>query len=118
VILWYAEDGFPTRTIAAQADRQPRVNQRNRTATAGVLSVQYARDGQLLTCGRDNSARVWRGDGGQAARFEGFADLPTQAVFSHDGSRAFVGDFTGTIRVWTVKDGKLVGTLSTNPDPE
>jgi hypothetical protein len=38
------------------------------------------------------------------------------SVFSHDGERAFVGDFSGTVRVWTVKDGKPVGELTTNPD--
>jgi hypothetical protein len=113
VILWYAEDGFPTRTINA-----PPVRGRA-TATSkvpGVLSVHYARSGLLLTASRDNTARVWKGDGGQAARLEGFDDVPLRAVFSHNGERAFVGDFTGKVRVWTVKDGKPVGELTTNPE--
>lgn len=46
----------------------------------------------------------WKADGSQAARLEGFTDLPLRAVFSHDGARVFIGDFTGKIRVWTLKD--------------
>ncbi len=109
VILWFAEDGFPTRTINAQAA----ASSRNRLP--GVLSVNYSRTGLLLTCGRDNTARVWNASGSQVARLEGFTDLPLRAVFSHDGARVFVGDFTGTIRVWTTKDNKPAGELTTNP---
>ena len=81
----------------------------------GVLAVQYARNGQLVTCGRDNTARVWAATA-QVARFEGFKDVPSRAVFSHDGERIFVGDFTGKIRAWTLKDKQLVGELTTNPE--
>ena len=102
VILWFAEDGFPTRSINAQADDGRRPTPA--TKLPGVLSVQYARNGQLVTCGRDNTARVWKPDGSQAARLEGFTDMPSRAVFSHDGERVFVGDFTGKVRVWTLKD--------------
>lgn len=114
VILWYAEDGFPTRSINAQADSKAPARSRNKLP--GVLSVQYARTGQIITCGRDNTARVWKPDGGQGARLEGFTDIPSRAVFSHDSERAFVGDFTGKIRVWTLKDTKLIGELTTNPE--
>jgi WD40 repeat protein len=110
VILWLAEDGFPARTITAQADP------RDRNKTPGVLAASFARGGELVTCGRDNSARVWNANGQQLAKFEGFTDLPTKAVFSHDGGRVFVGDFTGTVRVWDVKDRKPAGTLTTNPE--
>jgi WD40 repeat protein len=109
VILWLAEDGFPTRTINAQAS--PIV----RNKLPGVLSVQFSRTGQLLTCGRDNTARVWNANGQQIARLDGFTDLPSRAVFSHDGARVFVGDFTGKVHVWTTKDNKPAGELTTNP---
>ncbi|MBX3400789.1 MAG: hypothetical protein KF873_18800 [Gemmataceae bacterium] len=109
-ILWYAEDGFPTRQITAQADSRTRSNK-----PVGVLAVDYARNGNILTCGRDKSARIWRPDGGQVAKLEGFADIPTKVAFSHDGARVFVGDFTGKVRVWD-SAGKPVGELTTNPD--
>jgi WD40 repeat protein len=114
VILWYAEDGFPTRSINAQAARGAMPNPRTRVP--GVLSVHYARNGQILTCGRDNTARVWRPDGSQVARLEGFADVPSRAVFSHDGERVFVGDFTGKVRAWAMRDNQPAGELTTNPE--
>ncbi|MFO0877980.1 MAG: c-type cytochrome domain-containing protein [Gemmataceae bacterium] len=114
VILWFAEDGFPTRTITAHAGRSAS-NPRATTSSPGVLFVQYARNGQLATCGRDSTARLWKADGSQAARLEGFTDIPTRVVFSHDEDRLFVGDYTGTIRVWSIKGNKFVGEISTNP---
>jgi WD40 repeat protein len=116
VILWYAEDGFPTRTINAHAEgaavARP-ANPRNRLP--GVLSVKYAASGLMATVGRDNTARVWRGDGNLLAKLTGFTDVPSRVVLTHDGQRVIAGDFTGTLRVWNVKDNKLVGELTTNP---
>jgi WD40 repeat protein len=117
MILWYAEDGFPTRSINAHADGAAAARPANpRTRLPGVLSVKYARNGLLATVGRDNTARVWRGDGTQAARLTGFTDVPTRAVLSHDGQRIIAGDFIGTLRVWDLKNNKLAGELTTNPE--
>lgn len=114
VILWYAEDGFPTRSINAQVDAK--AAPAARAKLPGVLAVQYARDGQLVTCGRDNTARIWKADGSQVARLEGFADVPSRVAFAHDGGRVFAGDFTGKVRVWNMKDKQPAGELTTNPD--
>jgi len=114
VILWYAEDGFPTRSFNAQVD--PKATGAARSKTPGVLGVQYSRSGQLITCGRDNSARIWAATGTQTARLEGFADVPSRVAFSHDGGRIFVGDITGKVRVWNAKDNSPAGELTTNPD--
>jgi WD40 repeat protein len=105
VILWYADDGFPTRNFNAQPDT------RGGRKVPGVLSVSYARNGTLLTCGRDNTARLWAANGNPIAKLEGFTDLPTKATFSHDGARVFVGDFTGKVRVWKVGETKPLGEL-------
>ncbi len=116
VILWYAEDGFPTRSINAHADGAAAARPANpRTRLPGVLSVKYARNGMWATVGRDNTARIWRADGTQLARLTGFADVPTRVVLTHDGQRMIAGDFTGTLRVWSLKDNKLLGELTTNP---
>jgi WD40 repeat protein len=112
VILWYAEDGFPTRSFNAQADGRGGA----RAKLPGVLSVQYARNGQLVTCGRDNTARLWAPNANQVAKLDGFTDVPSRVAFAHDGERVFVGDFTGKVRVWTTKDTKPVGELTTNPE--
>ncbi len=112
VILWFAEDGFPTRNFSPQGDGRGG----NRAKVPGVLSVQYARDGSLVTCGRDNTARLLKADGNAVAKLDGFADLPTKAAFAHDGARVFVGDFTGSVKVWGVKEKKYIGELTTNPE--
>jgi WD40 repeat protein len=112
LIQWLAEDGFPARSINAQSGGG-RGAQRS---LPGVMAVHYARGGQLATCGRDNTARVWNTNGNQAALVDGFTDLPSQVAFSHDDARLFIGDFTGKVRVWGVKERKFVGELSTNPE--
>lgn len=114
-ILWFAEDGFATRTISAP-NEGPAKPGTPRGKIPGFLSVEYSRSGILGTVARDNTCRLWKaGDGSQIAKFDGFADLPTRLAFSHDSQRLFVGDFTGEIRVFLVKDKKQIGTLSTNP---
>ena len=118
VILWYAEDGFPTRTISAHADGADsggRRNARQQAKLPGVLSVEYDRSGVFATVGRDNSVRVWKGDGNMLVRFDGFEDLPTRVVISHDGAKLFAGNFTGKVHVWNIKDKQPAGELSTNP---
>lgn len=113
VIVWYAEDGFPTRTINAQVD--PKATGAARNKLPGVLAVQYSKSGQLVTCGRDNTARIWAPNGNQAARLEGFTDLPSRVAFSYDGKRIYVGDITGKVRVWNANENKSIGELTTNP---
>ncbi len=46
---------------------------------------------------------------------EAIVYVPSRTVFSHDGERVFVGDFTGKVRVWALKDNQPVGELTTNP---
>lgn len=115
VILWYAEDGFPTRTLNATAGSVAVRTPTTRGKPTGVLSVAYARSGLLATLGRDNTLRLWKTDGNQLAKLDGFTDTPWRVSFSHDGERVIAGDFTGELRVWSVKDQTLVGKLSTNP---
>lgn len=115
VILWFAEDGFPTRTLNATAGGVAVRTPVSRGKPVGVLAVAYARNGLLATLGRDNSARVWKADGNQLFKLDGFTDTPWRIVFSHDGERVIAGDFTGELYVWNVKDKSLAGKLTTNP---
>jgi hypothetical protein len=84
-------------------------------AHGGALSVRYARDGRLVTCGRDRLARLWDGNGGAQRNFEPLPDVALRATFSHDGGRVIAGDWTGAVLVWNAADGKRVGQLSANP---
>jgi WD40 repeat protein len=77
--------------------------------------VSYARDGKLVTCGRDNAVTLWDGTGKKLRDLEKYCDLPLRAVFSSDGVRVFVSDFDGRVAAWTVKDGRRVGNLDADP---
>ena len=111
LIQWFAEDGFPARSTNAQAGggRAPQGG-----GLPGVMAVHYAHNGQIATCGRDDTARIWNAGGNQVARIEGF-DLPSRVAFSHDDERLFIGGFTGKVRVWSLKEQKFVGEVTTNP---
>lgn len=116
VILWYAEDGFPTRSINAHTGPTPVPLPRGKIP--GVLAIDYAKNGDFVTVGRDLTARLWTSGGANSGpKFDGFADIPSRVVFTHDGSRIIAGDFTGKLRVWSVKDRSLVSELTTNPIP-
>ena len=83
----------------------------------GVASVRFAKDGRLLTTGRDRVVRLWDQNGGKQREFEPFGDLALEAVFSHDESQVFAADWTGEIRAWDVKDGRRLANLAVNPAP-
>ncbi|MCS6852291.1 MAG: hypothetical protein NZ700_14095 [Gemmataceae bacterium] len=76
VILWSAEDGFPVRLLNAHAADARAVGggaSPRGSAAPGVLSLAYARQGHLVTTGRDLSAWVWKPDGSPLAKLEGFS---------------------------------------------
>ena len=81
----------------------------------GTLSIHFARNGQLVTCGRDRQVKVWAQDGKQIKVLKGFSDLPLEVAFTHDAKRVIVGDWPGNVTVWDVETAKQVGILSANP---
>jgi hypothetical protein len=103
VKLWEMENGGNIRSIAAHGP--------------GVASVRFAKDGRLLSTGRDRFVRIWDQNGGKQREFEPFGDLALEAVFSHDESRVFAADWTGEIRAWSVTDGRRLANLAVNPAP-
>ena len=38
-----------------------------------------------------------------------------EARLSHDGTKIIAGDWSGQVFVWNAKDGKKMGSLSSNP---
>ena len=81
----------------------------------GTLSLDFHRNGQLVSTGRDNNAKVFDQAGKQIAAFKDFRDMPLLTRFTHDAERILVGDWYGEISVWS-KDGKTkIGVLPANP---
>lgn len=86
-------------------------------AHGGVASVEYTRDGRIVTTGRDRVVSLWQGDGNKIRDFGGMTDLGMDVAFDSELERVVGGDFSGVVRVWNAADGTEIGQLSTNPPP-
>lgn len=82
----------------------------------GAQSLEFTRDGRILTCGRDRVAKLWDQNGGQQQAFEAFGDIALSVTFCDASNRAVAGDWSGEIRVWNAADGARLGNLTANPD--
>jgi len=81
----------------------------------GALSVDYARDGRLITAGRDKRIKVWAADGKHLADVATCDDVALVARFLHDASRVVAGDWTGAVRAWHVETEKPLAEFPPNP---
>lgn len=84
-------------------------------AHGGVASVSLAKDGRLVSSGRDGLVRIWDQAGAQMLQLEGLGDVATEAVFTHDDQAVVTGGFSGEVRIYNVQDGTRLGDLSANP---
>ena len=103
VRLWEMENGSQVKSWGAHG--------------GGVSSLEFARDGRLVTCGRDRITKVWNQDGAQQRAFEAFADIALECSFCDETNRVISGDWTGEIKIWKADDGALLGKLASNPQP-
>jgi WD40 repeat protein len=101
VRLWEMQNGTQVKQIGAHG--------------GGAASARCARDGRLVSCGRDHVCRLWDANGNPQRAFDAFADIALRCTFTHDGKRVVAGDWTGEVRVWNTADGKLAGHLLANP---
>ena len=99
--LWEMENGGQVKSWGAHG--------------GGVFSMEFARDGRILSCGRDRVTKLWDQNGGEQRAFEGFSDLALRTSFCDETNRAISGDWTGEIRVWNAADGARIGNLVPNP---
>ncbi|MDG1672070.1 MAG: hypothetical protein P8H96_14470, partial [Akkermansiaceae bacterium] len=81
----------------------------------GVLAMDYALSGDIVTSGRDRKVKLWKPDLGLKKELPAFAEMITEVAFSHDAKRVFVADWNGQIQVWDTTTYNQVGTLNPNP---
>lgn len=81
----------------------------------GVESIRYTREGQIVTTGRDNVARLWNSDGNKVRDFGGLTDYGMEVAYEADTKRLFAGDLKGQVLVWNAEDGAVLGKINTNP---
>ncbi len=82
---------------------------------AGVLALAYAPNGNIATVGRDNTAKIWQGDGKAIRTIKASDDIVLSVAFSQDSKRIFTGDWHGNIKVWDAENGAEVATIDPNP---
>ncbi|MEM1296134.1 MAG: hypothetical protein AAGH89_12275, partial [Verrucomicrobiota bacterium] len=82
----------------------------------GALAIDFSPDGsKVATAGRDNRLKIWDLNGKLLREIKEFSDVVTAVVFTHDGKKVISGDWNGQLKVWNVDDGKLLGSLISNP---
>ena len=81
----------------------------------GVESVRFAKDGRLVSTGRDRLVKLWDQNGAVQRQLDAFNDVALRAVFNQDDQAIISGDFTGEVRVNELKEGKRLGNLAANP---
>ena len=81
----------------------------------GAFMVEFCRDGNLVSCGRDKVSKLFKQDGGQIRAFPGLPDLALEVTYCDETKRVIAGDYGGVIRVYNATDGKQVGELTVNP---
>jgi hypothetical protein len=80
-----------------------------------VQGLCWLADGRLASCGRDKKAILWKGDGGKEREFPALGEIGLRVAVTSDRQRVLAGDLAGTLSIYTVDNGALVGTPDTNP---
>ena len=97
-----AEAGESIRTIAGQPD---------------VLNdVRYSEDGKLIAAACSNGTiSIWNAENGNAVRTIQCGGAPLSLAFRPDGQSLAVGGFDGSLKLYSVSDGKLAASLLLPP---
>lgn len=99
--LWEMENGASVKNWAAHP--------------GGAAAVDFARDGRLVSAGRDKVVKLWDQNGAQQRAFEALPDISLAAAICNETNRVLGGDWTGAVRLWNAADGAKVGELTPNP---
>jgi hypothetical protein len=99
IIVWNVGDGFPVATMSKAHQPKP-VAGTFGTPPGGVLSLQFAADGRLVSVGRDSTVRIWSADGKAAGASPANGALLTKVAVSYDGKVAIAGDYQGNLILW------------------
>jgi hypothetical protein len=106
-----SEDG----TIRFWDMNQGKEVKRGTAGGGGILALDYARNGKLISATRDRRVKLWKPDLGLEKQSGPFPEMITEVAFSHDANRYFTADWNGKIEAWNTSDLKKVGELSVTP---
>ncbi len=102
LILWDTSEGWAAKSFSPhEGTRESKGRKTFLLKSPGVLSVDFAPDGNLVTSGRDRSIRLFKAAAQPLATQKDLPALPTAAVFLHDGKSIVSSDFLGTLSIWS-----------------
>lgn len=124
IVWWDVADGFPVVTKAnAHPPQKPPGTYG--TVASGVLDCTFSPQGELVTCGRDRTVKLWTADGKEKKSFPLPAEalpagapaaaaaaggppprirvIPTRVAVSFDGSTVMAGDSAGRLHSWSAR---------------
>ena len=84
-------------------------------AKTPLTSLDFTRNGQLISSGRDGVLRWWNQDGQPGKETKPIGDLTVSAVYCDEAERAIMASWSGTLQVFKPEDTSVVGSLVTNP---
>lgn len=112
---WDINKGWP---VISKANAHPPARQPNQYGKIqnGVLDVSFGNQGELVTCGRDKSVKLWSGDGqelkslrlpepepsptAQSPRTNNRPNFPTRSAITFDNQWIITGDSSGKLHWW------------------
>lgn len=86
-----------------------------RAHSNGTTDVFYSNKGHLVTCGRDQHAKVYDGNYKQIKAIKLKSNLPLKAVATSEVNEVLCSDWRGQIHKWDLKTNKIVGLTQSNP---
>jgi WD40 repeat protein len=107
IIIWDAQDGFPAANIAKAHTGKTPIPVPG-IKVGGVLSVWFMSDGRLASVGRDQTMKIWTGEGKPVTSSPAETSLLTKVTASFDSKVTIAGDYKGRVLFW---DGKQVKPL-------
>ncbi|MCX7430250.1 MAG: hypothetical protein NTY17_04495 [Planctomycetia bacterium] len=114
VVWWDVIDGFPV-VIKADAHPPQKPSGTYGKVANGVLDCSFGPGGELATCGRDSTVKIWNAEGKEIKAFPLPADapagsapprvrvIPTRVAISSDGTTVMAGDSAGQVHSWPAK---------------
>lgn len=81
----------------------------------GARTIEFCRDGKIVTGGRNHHVQRWSGDGKPDGTTLKLSDVIMRAATTTDGQKLITGDWAGEVRVYSTANWQQLGALSTNP---
>lgn len=101
VKLWDVLSGREIKNIAAHG--------------SGVTGIDMAKDGRIVTCGKDGTVKLWDANGNAVRDLPAFPESALEVSFTYDDAGVIAGDWTGKFQGWKTADATPLYTLASNP---